>query len=113
MPHRTAWLRGTSLVVLLLAGCSPPTAQQAETKEQQEVRETFVAFQKALKDRDADQLWGLFDKERQAGLERVGKAVNVSGKEFTRKDEFYRKPFDEVAGARFDKVSVTGDKATV
>jgi hypothetical protein len=113
MDVRLAALLALSLLLLQGAGCTP-TPPAAEGKDEKPVREAFTAFQEALKAHDGDKLWNLIDAESQAGAERSGKALNLSGKDFLKSDQFCgQKPLNEVPDGKFKKVSIQGDKATV
>jgi hypothetical protein len=120
-----------------LAGCSAtPTAPN---KDEEQVRQAFVAFQEALKARDAEKLWALLDSDSQADAERAAKkvrdeyakaapekraeqekALGLPGKEleslkgqgFLKTKRFHGK-YDEIPGSKIDKIVVQGEKATV
>jgi hypothetical protein len=122
----------------LVAGCKKTTVQSS-TEDEKSVRDTVVAFQAALKARDADKLWSLLDSDSQADAERAAKAVReaygkataeqkakqekafgladaemseLTGKGFLKTKRFHGK-YDEVPDSTIDKVSVEGNKATV
>jgi hypothetical protein len=113
MPVRRSSLLILPLLVVFAAGCTPATPP-AEGRDERPVRDAFTAFQAALKAHDGDKLWELIDADSQAGAERAGKAVNLSGKDFVKSDHFGgQKQLDELPGGKIEKVSVQGDKATV
>jgi hypothetical protein len=123
----------------LAAGCSGSSGRSPNAADEETVRETFTAFQKALKDCDADRLWGLLDADSRADAERAAKAVQaayakagaaekaelekglglsgaelarLTGTTFLKTNRFQGKYF-EVPDSKIDKVSVKGDKATL
>jgi hypothetical protein len=101
------------LLLLFAMGCTPATPT-AESKDEKPVRDAMTAFQAALLAHDGDKLWDLIDADSQAGAERAGKAVNLSGKEFVKSDHFCgQKELKEVGEGKVKKVSLQGDKATV
>lgn len=106
--HWSAWL--VPVVLTLTAGCQQPPDTRPDGLG---VQDAFAAFQKALKDRDADRIWDLLSTQSQADVERAAKKINVPAREFLKKDEFYRKPLDEVPEAKFTGVTATGDRASV
>src|SRR4051812_1651402 len=61
-----------------MAGCTNPATTRSAATEEGPVRETFAAFQEALKARDADKLWGLLDGDSRADAERAAKAVQAA-----------------------------------
>jgi hypothetical protein len=129
------------LVLFFLAvspGCQKPT-ERSSTEDQKAVRDTVVAFQAALKARDADKLWSLLDSDSQADADRAAKAIRdayakasaekkaeqekafglpgaelseLTGKGFLKTNRFHGK-YDEVPDATIDNVTVDGNKATV
>jgi hypothetical protein len=129
------------LVLFCLAvspGCQKPT-EQSSTEDQKAVRDTFVAFQVALKARDADKLWSLLDSDSQADADRAAKAIRdayakvsaekkadqekafglpgaelseLTGKGFLKTRRFHGK-YHEVPDATIDNVTVDGNKAVV
>jgi hypothetical protein len=112
MPRRHSPLL-LPLLLLFAMGCTPATPT-AEGKDEKPVRDAFTAFQAALKTHDGDKLWELIDADSQAGAERAGKTVNLSGKEFVKSDHFCgQKPWNEVPEGQIKKVSIQGGKATV
>jgi hypothetical protein len=122
----------------LVIGCTKPSGGSAAGEEGQ-VRETVAAVQAALTSRDADKLWGLLDSESRADAEQAAKAVQaayakadandkpehekalgltgtelaeLTGKGFLKTKRFHGK-YEELSESKIDKVTVTGDKATV
>lgn len=138
MFRRGPWYVSMTLVLALTGGCSSePKAPQS--KGEDEVRETFAAFQAALKARDADKLWTLLDGESQTDADRSANAVkaayeksspdekaqqekslglpgaelsSLSGRGFLKTNRFHGK-YDELPESKIDKVTVQGDSATV
>src|SRR5262249_7517899 len=137
MKRGTVWSWGTAAVVLLIAGCSAG----AKRTEEDRVRETFTAFQDALKARAADKVWALLDANSQAEAKRACETVQAdyrkadakrktelekstglsaaeltgppSGVLFLKTRLFYEK-YDEVPGSQvLDVPPITGDTATV
>ena len=112
MHVRLSALLALSLLLVVAAGCTP--TPPTEGKEEKPVRDAFTAFQEALKSHDGDKLWSLLDADSQTGAERAGKALNLSGKDFVKSDQFCgQKPLNEVPEGKLTKVTVQGDKATV
>ncbi len=102
--------RGVVCLLILALGCAPP--QSVGGQDEKEITETFAAFQGALKKRDADKLWELFDVESQVAAERAGKVIKLSGMDFLKSDSFYQDPYNEIAESKLNRVAVEGDKAT-
>ena len=119
-------------------GCQKPAAQSS-TEDQQAVRDTVVAFQAALKARDADKIWALLDSDGQADADRAAKTIReayakasaekkadqekafglpgaelseLTGKGFLKTNRFHF-TFREVPDSTIDKVTIGGDTATV
>jgi hypothetical protein len=146
MKSATARSWGTALLVLLIAGCSAGVKRSdedagAKRTEEDRVRQTFTAFQDALKARDADKVWTLLDTDSQAGARRACEAVQaayaqagaerrkeleestgLSGDELTGppfgvlflKTKLFYEKYDEVPGSRIlDVPPVNGETATV
>ncbi len=130
--HRIAFL-----LLVVLSGCSDRPAGKASGEEA--VRQAFVAFQTALKERKAEQMWDLLDTESQADAEQAAqairsaymkatpaekaeqeKALGLSGAElaelkgpgFLRTRRFHGK-YDELPDSKIDKIVVQGNSATV
>ena len=68
---------GLALCVVIAFGCSK-TTDVGSVSQEGPVRETFASLQKALKDRDADKLWMLLDRESRADAERAARAVQAA-----------------------------------
>jgi hypothetical protein len=138
---RTIGIWAATAVLSCLAGCSRPAENAAPAKGEDEARATFVAFQQALKAKDADKLWSLLDTDSQADAERKAKAVRdayakanpkdrteqektlgLSGAEleslkgvgFLKSKRFlgYNK-YDEIPSSKIDKIDVKGDRVVV
>jgi hypothetical protein len=132
---RLSWM--VVFCLTLSPGCKK-TTEQSSTEEEKSVRDTVVAFQAALKARDADKLWSLLDSDSQADAERAAKAVRdtytkataeqkakqeealglagaelaeLTGKGFLKTNLFHGE-YDEVPDSTIDKVTVEGNKAT-
>jgi hypothetical protein len=129
----------TALAIVLagiLAGCSGPATGG---KDEEAVRAAFVALQGAIKEKDAEKIWAILDKDSQADAERVAKAVReafakataeektksekelglkgdelaaLKGVDFLKTKRFLGK-YDEIAGSKIDKVTAQGDTGTV
>jgi hypothetical protein len=122
----------------LIAGCSSTDKPAGGTGED-EVKKAFASLQEALKAKDADKIWALLDDdgradaERQAtavrdayakadkaGREEMEKSLGLGGKELADlkgvgylKTKRFLGKHDEIVGSKLDKVTVSGDKATV
>src|SRR5713101_1250338 len=70
---RGAWL--SVVVAALAAGCSGDNKGGSGAASGEPVREAFEAFQKALKDKDADKIWDLLDADSQADVDRRAKRI--------------------------------------
>jgi hypothetical protein len=142
--NRTLRIWTMTAILFLLAGCSPPADSAAPTKSakgEEEARSTFVAFQEALKAKDANKLWSLLDSDSRADAERKAKSVRdayakanakeraeqektlglagaelklLQGGGFLKSKRFlgYNK-YNEIPGCKIDKIDVKGDKAVV
>jgi hypothetical protein len=125
----------TVFLAVFAAGCKPP-----ESAEEKAVRETFVSLRKALKDRDAQGVWGLLDAESRADAEREAKALkdayaraddegkaklaqemgldkdefdSLTGVGYLKTKRFHGKQ-EEIPESTIDKVTLVGkDEATV
>jgi hypothetical protein len=129
----------TAALVGLLAGCAGSDKAAGGGKDEEQAREAFTAFQKALAAKDGDKLWSMLDEDAQADVERAAKAareayakadpderakqekaLGLSGKEleslkgpvYLRSKRFLGK-YDEVPESKVEQVTVQGDKATV
>jgi hypothetical protein len=135
-PRGFGWI--LVLCLFVIPGCKKP-AEQSSKEEEQAVRDTFVAFQSALKARDGDKIWPLLDSDSQADAERAAMALrkdyskasaeekakqegafglggaelaDLTGKGFLKTKRFYGE-YHEVPDSTIDKVAVDGNKATV
>jgi hypothetical protein len=133
--------RAISLLFALVLGCSnsPTTPVAKAGGEEDAVRQTFVAFQQALKARDADKIWALLDAESQADAEREAEATRTAygkadaagkaskekelglesmelaalkGLGYLKSKRFHGK-YEEVPDSKIESVSMQGDKATI
>src|SRR5260370_3049182 len=138
--HRDEYRLGcvALLSFALCAGCTKPTGQRS-TDSEKSVRDTVVAFQAALKARDAEKLWSLMDSDSQADAERAAKSVHeayakasaeqkaeyektlgvpaaalaaLTGRGFLNTKRFHGK-YDELPDSTIDKITIQGDTATV
>jgi hypothetical protein len=125
--------------ILLLAAAAGCSGSGSSSGEEENVRQTFAAFQKALKAKDADKIWDLLDDESKAEATRVAKALSdastkataeekakqeaalglpaadltaLTGSGFLKSKRFLGK-YDEVPDCKVEKVVVVGDKATL
>jgi hypothetical protein len=124
---------------LAVAGCAKPAATRSAATEEGPVRETFAAFQAALKTRDADKLWGLLDGDSRADAERAAqavqaayarasadekaeqeKALGLSGVELAKltgpaflKTRRFHGRYEEMTESKIDQVTVQGESASV
>jgi hypothetical protein len=139
MIRKPALLAWTMVLFSLVAGCSGSGTPAGPAKEEEEVRQTFTALQKALKARDADKIWSLLDADSRADAEAAArtireayakatpaeraeqeKALGLPGAELAKLDgpgfvktkRFHGK-HDEIPDSKIEKVVVQGDKATV
>jgi hypothetical protein len=119
-------------------GCQKPTEHSA-ANEEEAVSKVVLAFQAALKTRDADTLWSLLDSDSQADAERAAKTIRegfakatadkkaeqekalglpgadlatLTGTGFLKTNRFIGK-YHEVPGSTIDKVTPQGDTAKV
>jgi hypothetical protein len=68
---------GLALCAAIALGCSK-TTDVGSVNQESPVRDTFASLQKALKDRDADKLWTLLDRESRADADRAARAVQAA-----------------------------------
>src|SRR5262249_22182310 len=107
--------------------------------EEDRVKETFTAFQAAVKAKDGGKVWNLLDKESRTAAERVARAVKgnyakasaegkakmekalelsgedvakLTGESFIKSKTFLAK-YGEVPGSKIEKIVVEDEKATV
>jgi hypothetical protein len=139
---RTIRVAAAAAMLAFLASCTRPVDNAAPAKgakDEDEPRSAFVAFQQALKAKDADRIWSLLATESQADAERKArsvrdgytkanakeraeqeKALELSGKEldslkgggFVKSKRFLGK-YHEIPNSKIDKIDVKGDKAVV
>jgi hypothetical protein len=129
----------SAALVALLAGCSDGDKAPPDRKEEEQVRQTFAALQKALKDRDADKIWSLLDEDCRADAEAAAKSIrdayakatpaeraeqekalglpgaelsSLDGRGFVKTKRFHGK-HDEIPPSKIEEVVVHYDKATV
>lgn len=129
------------VLLLLAAGCGPGSSQKDSAIEEAKLKETFAAYQQAIKDKDAGKLWDLLDADARAAADRAAKPLrddyakadadgkakqaknlgltgdelaNLTGKVYLKTPRFVGKsPHDEVPGSEFKGATIQGDKATV
>jgi hypothetical protein len=128
----------TAVLLVCQVGCAG-SSSSGGGKDEDEVRQTFVSLQEAIKEKDTDKLWSLLDadsaadaerqaeavrnacaKADEAGRKELEKAMGLPGKELETvrgpgylKTKRFLGKYDEVPTAKFDKVVVQGEKATV
>ena len=115
-----------------LIGCQPGDDPK---KAEEQVKEAFKALQTAIKEKDADKIWNLLDKDSQSDAEREAGAAkeaygkladkdkadyekrlkltdkelaHMTGKLYVKSEVFYKK-HHEIPDSKIDKVSVTGE----
>jgi len=126
--------------IVLALGCSNPAAPTPlQPGDEEQVRQTFAAFQAGLKARDAQKVWAVIDSDSQADAERAAEAVrtaygkadaagkaeqekalglggaelaSLNGQGFLKTRRFHGK-YDEVPDSKVESVAIQGDKATV
>jgi len=64
------------IALAAVAGCNP--SAPPPSKDDEELKEAFVSFQKALKAKDADKLWALLDEDSQAEGDRADDANSAA-----------------------------------
>jgi hypothetical protein len=119
-------------------GCSKAT-DPGSVGQEGPVRETVASLQKALKDRDADKIWKLLEKDSQADAERAAHAIKIAyakadvkekseqeqalglsgvelagltGVGFLKTKRFHGK-YEELSESKIDKVALQRNGATV
>lgn len=127
------------MLAAFVIGCtSEPTARPAAADESA-VREKFADIQVAIKNHDADKLWGMLCDKSRTDAERIVKealatyakaspkekadleyALGLTPDEVTKltaigllKTKRFRKKYDEMPASKIEKVLVQGDSATV
>jgi hypothetical protein len=127
------------LGVAMITGCTKPTGQSSPSGDDKSVKDTFEAFQAALKTQDADKLWSLLDSDGRADAERAATATReayakasaeqkaeqekdlglsgaelakLSGKGFLKSKRFIG-TYDEVPDSKISKITIKGDTATI
>ena len=108
-------------------------------KAEEQVEQAFKSLQAAIKAKETDKIWDLLDKDSQSDADRQAKSAEeaygkleekdkadyekrlkltdkelaeMTGKLFVKSAVFYGK-YHEIPDSKIDKVSVTGDKATL
>ncbi len=141
---RSATIRNWCTILLgaVAVGCSTSADRpgaKAASQDEEQVRQTFVAYQAALKARDGDKLWSLIDSDARADAEKAAKdaqaaydkaspeekpervkamgltkaeMAKLTGPLFLKSNRFHGK-YAEVEDSTIDKIEVQGDKATV
>jgi hypothetical protein len=129
-------------VLLLIAGCgAPPSQKGTAAVEDGELKEAFTAYQKALRDKNADRLWDMLSTQARADADRVtqqlrgtfvranaevkaklakdlgltmSEMTNLTAKDYLRTPRFVgAKPQDEIPKSKFEGAAIEGEKATV
>jgi hypothetical protein len=132
------------LLLLVLAGvcgCTkPPTVSAPQSSDEEpQVRARFAQFQKALKERDAAQLWAMLAKQTQTDGERAARTLHaeydkaddatkgrmqkelglsaadlaqLTGRDLVR-TKIFDKRYEEPRDGKFERAIVQGDQATV
>ena len=107
--------------------------------DEDDVRAAFKEFQQAIKAGDADKIWPLLDKTSQETVEKAAKSLRdgydkadakkkaelekafglsademakLTGKVYTKSKRYLGK-YNEVPGSKVEKVTVSGEKATI
>ena len=141
MPRRIA-CACRAAALLLLVGCgSPPSQKGTAAAEDGELKEAFTAYQKALKDKNAERLWDMLSTQARADADRVTQQIrgtfvranaevkaklakdlgltmsemaNLKVKDYLRTPRFVgAKPQDEIPKSKFEGATIEGEKATV
>ena len=127
------------LFLALVCGCSAKPTDRPAADEECAVREMFAELQSAIKNHDADKLWGLMDSKSRAEAEKTAKNIQaeyakasseekakqeealgltqselaeVTGRSFLKSKHFHKK-YHELPDSQIEKVTVQGDNATV
>ena len=132
------------LFAACLIGCNRGTPTKDKPgddpkKAEEQVKEAFRALQTAIKEKDADKIWNLLDKDSQSDAEREAKAAkevygklgdkdktdyekrlnltdkelaDLTGKLYVKSEVFYKK-HHEIPDSKLEKVSVSGDAASL
>jgi hypothetical protein len=132
------------LFAACLIGCNSgaPTKDKPgddPKKAEEQVKEAFKALQTAVKEKDADKIWNLLDKDSQADAEREAGAAkevygkladkdkadykkrlnltdkelaDLTGKLYVKSEVFYKK-HHEIPDSKLEKLSVSGDTASL
>jgi hypothetical protein len=121
----------------LATGCS---RQATPAKDEDQAKETFTAFEAAIKTNDQDKVWDLLSADSQKDADRAAQTLKgdylkadakekaeqekklglkadelagLTGRLFLKSNRFRSGEIDELPGARFEKAVVSGDQATV
>jgi len=133
----TLRLGGIAILITFFVGCSGSSLKPSG--DDADIRELFTSFQDAMKAKDGKKVWNLLDADSQADAERAGEAIRaefnkdlpeekaalakklglsvqaagaMSGLDFINSTRFMGK-YDEIPESKLDKITVTGDKATI
>ena len=125
--------------VALVAGTSDAAGHLSSLDDEQAVKESFEAFQAAIKAKDAEKLWGLLDSDSRDDAERAAKAIKaayakasaeqkaemakklglsgdelakLTGSGFLKTKRFHGK-YHEVPDSKIEKITVQGNAAKV
>ena len=131
-----------ALVGVMAAGCSTRVGRPdglAAGREAEQIRQTFAAFQAALKTRDGEALYRLLDRDSRADAEAAAKALQetyakapqtakgeqekalgLTGVELAQltaagylKSNRFHGMYEELSESKIDDIRVQGDRATV
>ncbi|HYT93281.1 MAG TPA: hypothetical protein VEL76_31470 [Gemmataceae bacterium] len=136
MRCRTASGLCTALLLVLVIGCSGRSSE-----DEKQAKETFLAFEAAVKAKDPDKIWDLLatdsredadraaktlkeaylkadtkekkaEQEKKAGL-KGDELTGLTGRLFLKSNQFHSGEAEELPGSTFESVVVTGDQAKV
>lgn len=137
MRRCTASVLWMACLLALATGCS---RQASAANDEDQAKETFTAFETAIKANDPDKLWNLLstdsqkdagraaqtlkadylkadakdkaEQEKKLGL-KADELAGLTGRLFLKSNRFRSGEIDELPGAKFEKAVVSGDQATV
>jgi hypothetical protein len=127
------------LFVAFGGGCSTKPADRPADDDERVVRRTFAELQSAIKNHDADKLWGLMDSKSRAEAEKTAKDIQAarakaSAEEKAKQEEAlgltetelaeltgrgilkskrFQNKYHELPESQIEKVAVQADNATV
>lgn len=130
---------GVLFLSALIVATPTSYGQKAGKKGEDEIRQAFVALQKAIKAKDGDKIYDLLAKESQIDADREAKALkdayakadekgkaefqtkfdltakelaDPTGKHYVKSKRFYGK-YHEIPDSKIEKITVSGDMGTV